>query len=72
MITADYASKETGEWFLSFFRKDGKTPAKNKLMRFYKTGDEVISVIFSTMKGRFYPSLTNAQVVRPSGTEFSV
>jgi hypothetical protein len=49
-----------------------KDSGKSRWIRFYKTGDEVFSVIFPTMKGRVYLSLTPARVVRPSGTEFSV
>jgi hypothetical protein len=47
-----------------------KDPGESKSISFYKTGDEASSVIFPTMKGRFFPSLKNAQVVRPSGMEF--
>ena len=41
---------------------------KRKLISFYKTDDEVFSVIFSMMKVRVHSSLKNTQVVRSSGT----
>ncbi len=45
---------------------------KCKSISFYETGDEVFSFNFSTMKGRVYHSLINAQVVRSRDAEFSV
>jgi len=64
--------KGDGAIVLAVSPEGRKDSGKSKLISFYRAGDQIFSVIFSMMKENAYPLLMNTQVVRSSGTGFSV